>query len=70
MQKAISTLKNGSFVILSFGCLLMTACEPSDSADLVEKGGYPRTYPVFHPNPHLRLWKNRMWKKSFLKRRD
>jgi hypothetical protein len=49
MQKASSSLTKVSSICLSLCCLLIAACEQRDSTDLVEKGGYPRSYPVLSP---------------------
>ncbi len=49
MKKTISTLTKVRLASLSLSCLLIVACEQRDSTDLVEKGGYPRTYPVLSP---------------------
>lgn len=32
------------FILMMMG-ISLAACEPRNSADLVEKGGYPRSYP-------------------------
>ncbi len=49
MLRGISCLSVVFLVFLCSFCLLIAACERRDSTDLVEKGGYPRSYPGISP---------------------
>jgi hypothetical protein len=38
------TIMTQSFILVVMG-ISLAACEPRNTTDLVEKGGYPRSYP-------------------------